>query len=74
MKICHDCDWFVDRRNAPSERERSRLALDHFEETGHSIDTSDSVGRPTPPSICGELLVRELRPSGSALGPTSASD
>ncbi|WP_247002071.1 hypothetical protein [Halosolutus gelatinilyticus] len=63
MKFCHNCDWFAD---GDTERERSKLALDHFVETGHSIDSSDSVGRPTPPSICEELLVRELVRAASA--------
>ena len=59
MKFCHNCDWFVDAADG-TERERSRLAVEHFVETGHSIDSSDSVGRPTPPSICEELLIRDL--------------
>ncbi|RKD97934.1 hypothetical protein [Halopiger aswanensis] len=60
MKFCHTCDWFVDETDGATEQERSRLALEHFVETGHSIDSSGSVGRPTPPSICEELLIRDL--------------
>ena len=59
MKYCHDCDWFAAAEDG-TERERSRLALEHFLETGHAIDSSDSVGRPTTPSICGAFLVRDL--------------
>lgn len=60
MKFCHACDWFVDDEDGATERERSRLAVDHFVETGHSIDSSESVGRPTPPAVCEELLIRDL--------------
>ncbi|MFC4543386.1 hypothetical protein ACFO5R_15760 [Halosolutus amylolyticus] len=63
MKFCHDCDWFAAVEDAATERERSKLALEHFVETGHSIDTSDSLGRPMPPAICTELLVHELVPA-----------
>ncbi|AEH37096.1 hypothetical protein [Halopiger xanaduensis] len=60
MKFCHTCDWFVDETDGATEQDRSRLALEHFVETGHSIDSSESVGRPMPPSICEELLIRDL--------------
>ncbi|WP_265108121.1 hypothetical protein [Halosolutus halophilus] len=63
MKFCHDCDWFAAVEEGTTERERSKLALEHFVETGHSIDSSESVGRPMPPAICEELLLRELLPS-----------
>lgn len=59
MKFCHACDWFA-AEDGTTERERSRLAVDHFVETGHSIDSSESVGRPTPPAVCEELLIRDL--------------
>ncbi|WP_049927655.1 hypothetical protein [Halopiger goleimassiliensis] len=58
MKYCLHCDWFADATT--SERDPSRLALEHFVETGHTIDTSDSVGRPTPPAICEAVVVRDL--------------
>lgn len=60
MKFCHTCDWFASSEDGATERERSKLALEHFVDTGHSIDSSDSVGRPMPPAICEEFLVREL--------------
>lgn len=60
MKFCHNCDWFAAVEDGTTERERSRLALEHFLETGHSIDSSDSVGRPTTPAICEAFLVRDL--------------
>lgn len=60
MKYCHTCDWFADREDNSTHRERSKAALEHFVETGHSIDSSDSVGRPMPPSICETFLVRDL--------------
>ncbi|WP_436344675.1 hypothetical protein [Natronorubrum sp. FCH18a] len=63
MKYCNNCDWFAGRESGTTERERSQLALEHFAETGHSIDSSDSVGRPTTPAICEELLVRDLTQS-----------
>ena len=66
MKYCHNCDWFADREDT-TERERSKRALEHFVETGHSIDSSDSVGRPTPPAVCEKLLVRELADSAEHL-------
>ncbi|QSW99691.1 hypothetical protein [Haloterrigena alkaliphila] len=60
MKFCHNCDWFAAVEDGATERERSQQALEHFLETGHSIDSSDSVGRPTTPSICEAFLVRDL--------------
>ena len=57
MKVCHACDWSAD---GATERERSRSAVEHFVETGHAIDSSDSVGRPTPPEIRETLLGRDL--------------
>ncbi|MXV61192.1 hypothetical protein GS429_03775 [Natronorubrum sp. JWXQ-INN-674] len=59
MKYCHNCDWFVGRENT-TEGERSKAALEHFVETGHSIDSSDSVGRPMPPAICEAFLAHDL--------------
>ncbi|APW98052.1 hypothetical protein CHINAEXTREME_09765 [Halobiforma lacisalsi AJ5] len=63
MKVCLACDWFASADDGATETERSRLAVEHFVETGHAIDTRESAGRPTPPSVCAELLVRELSPS-----------
>ena len=63
MKFCLTCDWFVDDADG-TERERSKRALEHFVETGHSIDSRDSIGRPTPPAICEELLIRDLMGAG----------
>ena len=60
MKYCLDCEWFAAVEDGGTERERSRLALEHFVETGHAIDTSDSLCKPTPPPVCRDLLVCDL--------------
>ncbi|NUC71148.1 hypothetical protein HTZ84_02280 [Haloterrigena sp. SYSU A558-1] len=60
MKYCLNCDWFADPEADADDDERSQAALEHFVETGHSIDSSDSVGRPTTPVICEAFLVRDL--------------
>ena len=57
MTDCLNCDWFADAPRA--DRDPSRLALEHFVETGHTIDTSDSNGRPTPPGICEAIVVQD---------------
>lgn len=60
MKVCHTCDWVADVGDAATERERSRLALEHFVETGHAIESSDGVGRPAIPPICETLFRRDV--------------
>ncbi|ELZ18508.1 hypothetical protein C477_10593 [Haloterrigena salina JCM 13891] len=62
MKYCLECDWVADPGSETDalDDERSKAALEHFVETGHSIDSSDSVGRPTTPAICEAFLVRDL--------------
>ena len=68
MKYCHNCDWFASVEDGLSKQERSKLAIEHFVETGHSIDSSDSLCRPTPPDICEDLLVDELVSSVTGAG------
>jgi hypothetical protein len=60
MKYCLNCDWFASVEDAGTKQERSKLAIEHFVETGHTIDSSDSLCRPTPPAVCEDLLVRDL--------------
>ncbi|MDS0476442.1 hypothetical protein [Natrinema sp. 1APR25-10V2] len=63
MKYCLDCDWCVDSTDLPSQRARSRAAIEHHVETGHAIDSSESLVRPTTPDVDGEVFVRDLVPS-----------
>ncbi|WP_254761959.1 hypothetical protein [Natrinema marinum] len=63
MKYCLDCDWSADSTDLPSQRARSRAAIEHHVETGHTIDSRESAVRPTTPDIPGELFVRDLVPS-----------
>lgn len=66
MKYCHNCEWFASVEDGLTERDRSKLAVDHFVETGHSIDSTESLGRPMPPTICEDILVDELVSSVSS--------
>jgi hypothetical protein len=63
MKYCLDCDWYLNAADEPSQRARSRAAIDHHVDTGHAIDSSESVIRPTTPDIDSAVLVRDLIPS-----------
>ncbi|MFB1065710.1 hypothetical protein [Natrinema sp. H-ect4] len=63
MKYCLDCDWHLNAASEPSQRDRSRAAIEHHVETGHAIDSSESVVRPTIPDVTGEIFVRDLVPS-----------
>lgn len=63
MKYCLDCDWSLNGADEPSQRDRSRAAIDHHVETGHTIDSTESIVRPTTPDVPGEVFVRDLIPS-----------
>ncbi|WP_226480541.1 hypothetical protein [Natrinema amylolyticum] len=63
MKYCLDCDWSETAADEPSQRSRSRAAIEHHVETGHTIDSSESIVRPTVPDVSGTVLVRDLVPS-----------
>ncbi|WP_408957172.1 hypothetical protein [Natrinema sp. 74] len=63
MKHCLDCDWSADSTDLPSQCARSRAAIEHHVETGHAIDSTESLVRPTVPDIAGEIFVRDLVPS-----------
>ncbi|MDF9744611.1 hypothetical protein [Natrinema salsiterrestre] len=63
MKYCLDCDWHLNAAEEPSRRNRSRAAIDHHVDTGHAIDSTESIVRPTAPAIPGAVLVRDLIPS-----------
>ncbi|ELY67931.1 hypothetical protein [Natrinema versiforme] len=63
MKYCLDCDWSLNAADEPSQRDRSQAAIDHHVETGHTIDSSESIVRPTAPDVPGSVLVRDLVPS-----------
>lgn len=45
VKFCVDCDWYVAERH-PTDTSSSRAALDHFLETGHTIESHDAVAPP----------------------------
>ncbi|MBZ6495449.1 hypothetical protein [Natrinema longum] len=63
MKYCLDCDWSLNAVDEPSRGDRSRAAIEHHVETGHTIDSSESTVRPTTPGVAGPVFVRELLPS-----------
>ena len=63
MKICLDCDWSLNAAEEPSRSSRSKAAIEHHVETGHTIDSSESILRPTTPDVASEVLVRDLIPS-----------
>lgn len=63
MKYCLDCDWSLNAADEPSQRDRSQAAIDHHVDTGHTIDSSESIVRPATPDVPGEILVRDLVPS-----------
>ncbi|AGB30499.1 hypothetical protein C488_07052 [Natrinema pellirubrum DSM 15624] len=62
MKYCLDCDWHTAAADS-DQRDRSRAAIDHYVETGHTIDSSESLVRPTTPDGLGTVLARDLTPS-----------
>lgn len=47
MKYCLDCEWSTHDRRSRSGEDSSERAIDHVEETGHSISSDDS--QPLPP-------------------------
>lgn len=63
MKYCLDCDWHRNAADELSQRERSQAAIDHHVETGHAIDSTESIVRPMTPDLPGEVFVRDLVPS-----------
>ncbi|SER18520.1 hypothetical protein [Natrinema salaciae] len=63
MKYCLDCDWSQNAADEPSQRNRSQAAIDHHVETGHTIDSTESLVRPMTPDVDGEVFVRDLVPS-----------
>ncbi|ELY53339.1 hypothetical protein [Natronolimnohabitans innermongolicus] len=65
MKYCLNCDWSLSPTDEPSDRVRSREAIDHHVETGHTIDSSDGVVPPRIPDVPDEVLVRDLLPRAS---------
>lgn len=38
-KYCLQCDWHISDTSEHTESEASRLAIEHFVKTGHSIDS-----------------------------------
>lgn len=60
MKYCHECDWAVSAADGLTEHEQSKEALEHFVETGHPIDSTDSLVRPRSPPAPDRILLRYL--------------
>lgn len=56
MKYCHGCEWFVSAAEGYTKDERSRMAIEHFIETGHAIDTADSEIPPVSPPAHERIL------------------
>lgn len=63
MKYCLNCDWRVASADEPDDATRSRRAIDHHVETGHTVDSSDGVVPPRIPDVPDTVLVRDLVPS-----------
>ncbi|WMT07541.1 hypothetical protein NP511_00715 [Natrinema thermotolerans] len=38
-KYCLECDWQVSTADGYTEKEVSKEAIDHFVETGHTVDS-----------------------------------
>lgn len=60
MKYCLHCDWSVNASDGFTPQERSKEALDHHVETGHAVDSSESIVRPDVPSFAASTLVADL--------------
>lgn len=52
MKYCLDCEWAVVDPDPRPGTDSSERAIDHVEETGHSISSDDS---PTLPPLRAEI-------------------
>ncbi|WP_137289199.1 hypothetical protein [Natronorubrum halophilum] len=65
MKYCLNCDWWTSETDEPSARVRSRRAIEHHVETGHTIDSSEGVVPPQLPDVPHEVFVHDLLPSHS---------
>lgn len=48
MKYCLHCDWTVTRADRSDVSARSRVAVDHFVETGHTIGSLPEPPAPEP--------------------------
>lgn len=46
MKYCLDCEWAVVDPDPRPETDSSERAIDHVQETGHSISSDDSPALP----------------------------
>ena len=42
-KYCLDCPWALSENEVDSDEELSRRTLEHFVETGHTIESVDQV-------------------------------
>ncbi|WP_207591615.1 hypothetical protein [Halomontanus rarus] len=60
MKYCLNCDWSVSVSDGFTPQERSKEALEHHVETGHAVDSSETVVRPDVPSLAASTLVADL--------------
>lgn len=60
MKYCLHCDWSVSASDGFTAQEQSRAALEHHVETGHAVDSSDSMVRPDAPSLAASTLIADL--------------
>lgn len=46
-KYCLECDWQISTTQGHTEKETSEKAIEHFVETGHTVDTL----RPPPTAV-----------------------
>ncbi|QSX00233.1 hypothetical protein [Haloterrigena alkaliphila] len=63
MKYCLNCDWSTSATDEPSASVRSRAAIAHHVETGHTIDSSEGVVPPRIPDLPDAVFVGDLLPS-----------
>lgn len=47
-KYCLDCPWSLSAAEADSVEELSRRTLEHFVETGHTIESTDGLSLAPP--------------------------
>ncbi|APX98097.1 hypothetical protein [Natronorubrum daqingense] len=66
MKYCLTCDWYTTPADEPSKATRSKDAIDHHVETGHTIDSSNGIVPPQLPDLPEEVFVRDLLPARSS--------
>ncbi|RQG91781.1 hypothetical protein EA473_18435 [Natrarchaeobius chitinivorans] len=60
MKYCLHCDWYTSEIDGTDQDDQSRKAVNHFVDTGHSIDTVDTSSVPWN-DLQQQLLMKEIK-------------